>query len=70
MTGRDSQPHHPTTDQQGFRPADNLEVEYGRHNAQRIATRYSAGMVSIEECDLDVAQARELRDWLNEVLPP
>lgn len=26
-------------------------------------------LLTLHECDLDVHQARQLRDWLNEVLP-
>lgn len=26
-------------------------------------------LLTLNECDLDVHQARQLRDWLNEVLP-
>jgi hypothetical protein len=53
-----------------FKLAEPLRLAYDR--SLELVAENSLGFtaqVSIQECDLDVQQARALRDWLNSVLP-
>lgn len=62
------------TKEETFRQAPPLDMPLrysdGTYNVQ-IAECYPhhITLVSIRDADLDVAQARALRDWLNKVLP-
>lgn len=53
-----------------FRQAPDCEVNFGGvTGVMRIARNDAPYIITVEEADLDVTQARALRDWLNSVLP-
>lgn len=53
-----------------FRPIPEQELNLAyRDGTFRVAYVAGARLLTLEEADLDVEQARKLRDWLNELVP-
>lgn len=55
------------TKEERFRVNSMLLLKHG--NVQFQVASAGPRLVCVHECDLDVQQARALRDWLTEVLP-
>lgn len=60
------------TKDRSFRLVEPFKVGYRSGSLPMLIAENSLGFtaqIEIQECDLDVEQARALRDWLNSVLP-
>jgi hypothetical protein len=63
----------PQATQEQFKLVTPFTIKHAHMKGGReIVARNSLGwtaQIELSDCDLDVAQARALRDWLNAVLP-